>query len=42
MKKRRTQAEVPLQAGDEMALLRNRIEFVHAFIRSGPTPTRAG
>jgi hypothetical protein len=47
MKKRRTQAQVPLQAGDEMALLRDRIEFVQAFLRdsggnAGPTPTPAG
>jgi hypothetical protein len=46
MKKRRTQAEVPLQAGDEMALLHNRIEFVQAFLRDSGrkrrTDTNAG
>jgi hypothetical protein len=30
MKKRRNEAEVPLHAGNEMALLRDRLEFVQA------------
>jgi hypothetical protein len=46
MKKRRTQAQLPLQAGDEMALMRDRIEFAQAFLRDSGrkrrTDTNAG
>jgi hypothetical protein len=49
MNKQRSEAEVPLQAGDDVALLHDRLKFLQSFLRDsgpkrrtpGPAPTTA-